>query len=270
VDAGLSGVGGATGSVIATPDARRVRSGSVALEVLEWGTTTRDQATAVIAMHGAVGSAASWADEGAIAQAGRLGGRARTFASLSRRGCGGSDTPEQGYALADFADDVVVVAGALGYRSFVLVGHSLGVPIVLTAAAKRLPGLAGVVCLDYGPRYPGYTDEWVAQIEESARTGRLGAVRLPAMRALRAESRAAQLDELLPEIEAPVLVLAGTVDSGVTSDDRARFARGLRDVRIVTITGADHLLSVDGNVDVFHTALGRFLAELDAVSSDTP
>jgi pimeloyl-ACP methyl ester carboxylesterase len=256
--------------VTTPPAVRRVRSGAVAIEVFEWGASEKGHATAVIAMHGAVGSAASWDDEGAIAQAGGLGGRARTFASLSRRGCGGSDTPERGYALADFADDVAAVAGALGYRSFVLAGHSLGVPIVLTAAAKRLPGLAGVVLLDYGPRYPGYTDEWVAQLAERERAGRLGVVRLPAMRALRAESREAQLDELLPAIEVPVLVLAGTVDSGVTSDDRARFARGLRDVRVVTIAGADHNLSVGGDPGSFHTALGRFLAELDGVPSKTP
>ena len=249
-----------------TPAVRRVQSGAVALEVLEWGVTARDHATAVIAMHGAVGSAASWGDEGAMAETGRLGGCARTFASLSRRGCGGSDTPEAGYALADFAADVVAVADALGYRKFALAGHSLGVPIVLAAAATRPRGLAGVVCADYGPRYPGYTDAWVAQIEERERTGRLGGVRLSAMRALRTASREAYLDELLPTIDVPVLVLAGTVDSGVTPDDRARLARGLRDVRIVTIMGANHLLSVDGNPDAFHTALGHFLAELDVAS----
>jgi pimeloyl-ACP methyl ester carboxylesterase len=246
-----------------------VQSGAVAIEVFEWGASAKGHATAVIAMHGAVGSAATWNDEGAMAEAGGLGGRARTFASLSRRGCGGSDTPETGYALADFAGDVVAVADALGFRKFALVGHSLGVPIVLTAAATRLPGLAGVVCLDYGPRFPGYTDEWVAQVEERERAGRLGAVRLSAMRALRTESREAQLDELLPVIGVPVLVLAGTMGSGVTPDDRARFARGLRDVRIVTVTGADHNLSVDGDPAAFHIALGRFLAELDAVPSKT-
>lgn len=255
--------------MIAPPALRRVPSGAVALEVFEWGASAKGDATAVIAMHGAIGSAESWSDEGAMAEAGRLGGRARTFASLSRRGCGGSDTPETGYALADFAGDIVAVADALGYERFALAGHSLGVPIVLAAAATRLRGLVGVVCADYGPRYPGYTDEWIRQVEERERAGRLGGVRLSAMRGLRTDSRAAQLDDALPAIGVPVLVLAGTVDSGVTPDDRARYARGLRDVRIVTITGANHLLSVDGNTDAFHTALGRFLAELDVASSKT-
>jgi pimeloyl-ACP methyl ester carboxylesterase len=255
--------------VIAPPALRRVPSGAVALEVLEWGASEKDHATAVIAMHGAIGTAAAWSDEGAMAEDGRLGGRARTFASFSRRGCGSSDTPEIGYALADFAGDVVAVADALGYRKFALAGHSLGVPIALAAAATPLRGLAGVVCADYGPRYPGYTQEWLAQIEERERAGRLAGVRLSAMRALRNESRATQLDDVLTTIGVPVLVLAGTVDSGVTPDDRARYARGLRDVRIITITGANHNLSVDGNPDAFHAALGRFLAELDVTPSKT-
>lgn len=45
---------------------------------------------------------------------------------IDQRGAGASDRPQSGYTIAEYAADVLAVADAVGSRSFVLVGHSMG------------------------------------------------------------------------------------------------------------------------------------------------
>lgn len=54
------------------------------------------------------------------------------------RGCGDTDRPEEGYTIAQHAEDVDHLIGALGLKRIHLVGHSLG----------------GCVALDYALRHP--------------------------------------------------------------------------------------------------------------------
>jgi pimeloyl-ACP methyl ester carboxylesterase len=249
----------------AGPRAIRVPSDRVSLEVLEWGGSADGSATAVIAMHGAVGNAMSWQEEGEAAAAGRLGATPRRFAALSRRGTGGSDTPPAGHAHDDFVNDLSRVIVALAYPRFVVIAHSFGVPTAIGAAARAPAGLVGLVLGDFGPRYPAYSDEWLARVEARDRAGDLDGVRIEGMRALRRESREIPLDGELGKIECPVLVITGTAnDVLLTPEHRARYERRLRRVRVVALEGAGHMLSVDGSRESFHATVGAFLAELDA------
>lgn len=68
--------------------------------------------------------------------------------ALDLAGHGESGTTRSAWSLAGLAADVQTVADTLGLDRMVLVGHSLGGPVSLLAAA-RMPGrVEGVVCVD--------------------------------------------------------------------------------------------------------------------------
>lgn len=243
-------------------------SGSVRLELLEWRPTVEERlwGTPIVAAHGAIGRAQNWRDEGEAAAAGRIGNRPRALGAFSRRGMGRSAAPPSGYALADFVGDLAAAVEAFEYPRFVLAGHSLGVPIVLTYAARQPTGLVGLVLGDYGPRYPAFGDRWMAQVEERHRSGASDQFDLEGARRMRAESREVDLSSDLPSVRCPVLVVTGDREASLTPQDRVGYERGLRDVRIVTIAGAGHMLSVGDRPDAFHAALGLFVGRFDAAS----
>lgn len=66
--------------------------------------------------------------------------------AMDLRGHGKSDAPERGYDAAPLADDVASLARALGTRSAVIVGHSMGGLIALEIA-RRHPALAKALVL---------------------------------------------------------------------------------------------------------------------------
>ena len=80
--------------------------------------------------------------------------RTHTVTALDLRGCGESDRPDSGYAIADFADDVAQLCAAVGIRKPVVVGHSLGGMIAVELAARHSSLAAALVLVDPGPIDP--------------------------------------------------------------------------------------------------------------------
>lgn len=81
---------------------------------------------------------------------------ARTDAvtALDLRGCGQSDSPESGYEIRDFADDLAQFCRVVRIEKPVVVGHSLGGMVAVELAA-RYPSLPrALVLLDPGPIDP--------------------------------------------------------------------------------------------------------------------
>ena len=243
-------------------------SGGVRLELLEWRPSVEDRlwGTAIVAVHGGIGRAQRWCDEGEAAIAGRLGRRSRPLGAFSRRGMGRSDAPPTGYGLVDFVDDLAAAVDTFGYQRFVVIGHSLGVPIAVSYAARRPTGLVGLVLCDYGPRYPALGERWMTQVEERHRSGPSVEFDLDGARRMRADSREVDLSAELTSITFPVLVVTADDEVMVTAGDRVTYEKRLSDVRIVRIAGAGHMLSVEGSPDAFHAALGEFLDRLDPAS----
>jgi pimeloyl-ACP methyl ester carboxylesterase len=68
--------------------------------------------------------------------------------AVDLRGHGGSDAPEQAYAMRGFADDVAWTCAQLGIVRPVVVGHSLGGLVGLELAATYPEQVAAVVLID--------------------------------------------------------------------------------------------------------------------------
>ena len=237
----------------------------VRLELLEWRPTVEERGwgTPVIAVHGGIGRAETWRDEGEAAAAGRLGDRPRTLGAFSRRGMGRSEAPHSGYALSDFVDDLAAAVKTLGYPRFAIAAHSLGVPIAISYTSRSPDGVVGLALGDYGPRYPAFDETWMRSVEERHRAGTGAMFDLEGARRMRADSRAIDLSSELASIRCPVLVVTGDRDVALTPQNRACYEGALADVRVLILAGAGHMLSVESRPDAFHAALGSFIKGLD-------
>ncbi|MBE0628940.1 MAG: alpha/beta fold hydrolase, partial [Burkholderia vietnamiensis] len=106
----------------------------------------RDDAPAVVMLHGLRSYAQTWADA-----AHALTDRYRIVA-LDQRGRGASDwDPRREYYAAAYVRDLDALVRALGLRRFVLVGHSMGGANAFVYAGRDPERLAGLVIEDMGP-----------------------------------------------------------------------------------------------------------------------
>ena len=87
--------------------------------------------------------------------------------AVSLRGFGGSDAPEHGYEISDFAGDVVELVEHLGVKSAVYVGHSMGSRVVQRIAVERPDLVAGVVLIGgFAHVEPAFVDEVWSVVSE--------------------------------------------------------------------------------------------------------
>ena len=90
--------------------------------------------------------------------------------TVDLRGHGGSDSPADGYAMGELADDVAWLCGELGVERAVLVGHSMGGIVAVHVAARHPQLVAGVVLLDSPILPPGGFAEMVPPLIEGMRS----------------------------------------------------------------------------------------------------
>lgn len=97
----------------------------------------------VILVHSLAGNSGHWS-----AQLEHLR-RTRRAVALDLRGHGRSESPKNGdYSVAGMAGDVAAVVDALGLKSFMLVGHSMGGGVALAYAGQHPERVAGLVLVD--------------------------------------------------------------------------------------------------------------------------
>ena len=185
-----------------TARSQRVDVGGLELHCLEWGAPA---ASGVLLLHGGAAHA-HWFD----AVATRLAD-GRHVVALDQRGHGESAWARPpAYATEDFARDIVAVVERFGWRSVVLVGHSMGGHNAIACAAWHPDRIRGLAIVDSRPAIPA---ERLAQMKErGARPPR----RHPTL-----EAAVAAFRLLPPETAADPALLAHLARAGVAWRDGA-------------------------------------------------
>jgi 3-oxoadipate enol-lactonase len=216
-----------------------------------------------------------------------LAARYRVIA-VDGRGFGESPLGDQGYAIADLADDLGALLDQLGVKRAAVLGMSMGGYTALAFAVRHPSRLAALILAD--TRAAADNDE-----TRKARDGAIGRIKatgsgpyldgslarllspaapasLVAFLRARAETRPASLiagiealrDRVdrtseLDGIRVPTLAIRGSGDQVTPADDMQQMADAIAGATFVSIPGAGHLSHVEAP-EAFEQALTPFLA----------
>jgi pimeloyl-ACP methyl ester carboxylesterase len=248
----------------------------------QWGPTTATDA--LLLVHGITSSSLSW-----VRVAPRLAEHARVIA-VDLKGHGDSARPAAGYRLADQADEMTGLIGALGLSSVQLMGHSWGGAIALELAARNVVPISRVVLEDpaiavgrANPEQRQQTiDNYVASVglsqseaEQRVRTnaapgwteqdiaGKIDASVKGSRASVRAvfdENGTWDLSDRLPRLRIPtLLVRAEVANGGIVGEEVVSMAQANPMIQVVTVPGADHNIH-RGQFDAFMAHVEPFLA----------
>ena len=136
---------------------QRVDVGGFELRVRELGQGSRT----FLCLHGLVDSLEIWNRLApALAERGRV-------VAIDQRAHGKSDSPPGPYRREDLADDAIRVLDLLGVESAILVGHSMGGIMSMTAALRHPTRVAGLVLVGTASQCTERVAEWYERIAQA-------------------------------------------------------------------------------------------------------
>lgn len=165
-----------------------------------------------------------------------------TLIAPDLRGHGGSPTPSGPWSIDDFASDVARLVAAEGGGAL-LVGVGLGAATGLALALGH-PGLiSGLVVSGVGPRGedPEGQDRWLRAARAiRERAGAEGP-------ALAAEAMGTRPDwrGALAQVDAPVIVVAGSADRAVPAEVQRELSAWIQNARFQVVSEAGHNVAVE-------------------------
>ena len=198
--------------------------------------------------------------------------RQATVIAFDRRAAGQSEEPASGYGFDCFVADIVALLDHLGHPQAVLMGHSAGGPQVLQCALEYPDRVLGLVLSSTA------TQTVRVPPELAALTTYLGTTALSDLQAILGQTSGPAVGGVLQtylayhlhgdpiadrlgEIEAPALVLHGTVDEEVPFAEGRRLHTGLANASLVSMAGGGHGIMVS-HATPFRQAIIDFLADL--------
>lgn len=212
--------------------------------------------------------------------------------AVDHRGWGLSEAPQQGYAIADMADDAQDVIETLRLSHYVLVGHSMGGKVAQLLASRRPQGLAGAVLVAPSPPSPTLLPDgqraamaaayesresvaWVldnvltaSALDERLREQAIADSLRGAREAKAAWPNAAMREDITHEvgsIDVPVLVVGGELDQvdPVETLQREVLPR-IAGARLTVLPGTGHLSPLEAP-SALAAIIRQFLGELPAL-----
>jgi pimeloyl-ACP methyl ester carboxylesterase len=229
----------------------------------------------LLAIHGTGGSRLVWSQQSRLATE-------QPLVAVDLSGHGESDdvAAEPGYeTLTAYVDDVVAVAEAVGAE--VLLGHSLGGAVALTAALERNFSLSGLLLAGTGPRLPVLDDvlAWVSEdidpvieffhepdhlfhdVDEEIRDVSRDALRTTGREILERDFRTAHgfdVRDHLSEVGVPTLAVVGEYDRLTPPHFHEQLQAGIPDCELTVIEKAAHLAMLE-QPTAFNDAVRDFL-----------
>ena len=206
-------------------------------------------------------------------------------------GFGSAQTASREYTMNDYAKDILRELDSRKIEKAVFAGLSMGGYIVFALARMARERMKGVILID--TRETADTPEARKGRYDTIEKVKSGGVRvvvdamLPKMltpaapqemvdgarkimmesspagvvHALRAMAERPDSSDILPQIDAPALVVVGDSDTITPPADAERMAKNMRDARLVTIRGAAHLSNFE-QPQQFNEAVTAFLQQL--------
>lgn len=219
-----------------------------------------------------------------------LPGRWRVFA-LTQRGHGLSDKPKTGYAMRDFADDVIAFMDAIGVERAVLVGHSMSSAIALETAAEypqRVAGLALIGAFAHFRDTPAMTElhdavfdigencggEFALAFQESTLANMIPQSFLDTVvnetLCMPGDAWRGAVQGLIGfepcdaarRVESPAMIVWGDKDAYCPRDDQADLRKALRCSRLLTLPGVGHAVHWEKPADTA-ALLRAFIADIE-------
>ena len=214
--------------------------------------------------------------------------KGRRVVAMDLRGYGQSDPDSNGdYTIEAFAADVAAAAKQLGIPRYILVGHSMGGPVVVACAAAHRDSVAGVVFDDpagdltqippkkteewlegYAPEsYEKFREEWFGSMLKMARPEVREKV-LATVRKAPREVVAASAKSLFSYDPKPALkAFTGPMLSINTPENNEPYSlhKLQPSMKVVVIGGTSHWVMMDKPAE-FNAALAEFLKGIPAES----
>jgi len=216
----------------------------------------------VVFVHGTPGDAEAWADYLMTVPKGYR------YVAIDRPGFGQSGPDDAVTSLAEQAAAVAAIIRDEGNRPAVLVGHSLGGPIVAQVAADD-PGLVAALVIVAGSLDPA--QESVPFIQYVGDTWPVSAI-LPRMirnanrEIIALEPQLAALAPRLAAIKVPVTIVHGTKDDLVpfaNVDFMKKHLTGTKAIDVTVLDGQNHFLPWNSK-DKVEAAIAKAFAMMDA------
>lgn len=159
---------------------------------------------------------------------------------MSVRGRGQSDVPDSGYSLDEQASDVVAVCQHFSSDVVLLVGHSLGVPMIIRAIAQLAEpsNVAGLVLCDFPPFYPPLDKSWADMVLRKPTT----TISKKAIFGLVKDSSYTDVFKDLLAWEGFIGVIIPEEDRGIRPEDEEILRRNMPEATFTIIEGAKHEL----------------------------
>ena len=131
---------------------RRIDANGLDFKIIEAGV---GQADHLLLVHGFTGASEDFEDH-----IDALADRGWHVVAPDHRGHGESAKPagEDSYSMAIMAGDMIAIVDALGWESFVLLGHSMGGMVAQHMAADHTQRLRGLILMDTSPVVPDGLD----------------------------------------------------------------------------------------------------------------
>jgi len=239
--------------------------------------------------HGGGGNLLQW-----TYQAPHFSERARVI-TFDNRGHGRSESPETGYSIEIFSDDILGLLDTLSLERVVLIGLTMGAMTALRFALDHPDRLLGMVLVGvseggrevmrerfemsaqiaesqgmemlaegfcsvvFSPWFQEERSDFVADCKKSMQTASPRGY----AESIRSLANRPPLADRLGEIQTKTLVVVGEDDvTGFPLEDADLYAQGIRDARLVRIEKAGHLACIE-QPEVFNTLLDGFLLEID-------
>lgn len=210
------------------------------------------------------------------------------------RGLGSSDTPEDGYSIAKYADDLVRLLDRLRVQKAVVAGLSMGGYIAFELMRRYRERVAGLILCDTKagadsdearrgreemidlvrrkgaeaiadrmlPRLLGRTTQQTQPVVVTQVREMITRASVPGIAgALAAMRDRPDSTDLLPTIDVPTLVVAGSEDELIPPSVAKEMTAAIPSAAVTVISGAGHIPSLEAP-----TAVSRVIAEfLEAV-----